>query len=97
VTIPPNTTEGTHRHVGSEELYYITEGQGIAYMGDDDDPSSAHYPLVVRDLYGIGPKPCREVPVGPGSVIFTKSGGIHGIRNPGAQPLRFVAFLYHSA
>ena len=31
------------------------------------------------------------------SVIYTKSGGIHGIENPNDQPLRFVAFLYHSA
>jgi hypothetical protein len=40
-----------------------------------------------------------ELPVAPGSMIFTKSGGMHGIRNPGSStgPLRFVAFLYHSS
>ena len=27
---------------------------------------------------------------------FTKRGGIHGIRNPDAEPLKFVAFLYHT-
>ena len=32
----------------------------------------------------------------PGSVIYTKSGGVHGIRNPGSEPLKFVAFLYHT-
>ncbi len=38
------------------------------------------------------------MPVKPGSVIFTKSGGIHGIRNPSPdKPLRFVAFLYHTS
>ena len=33
---------------------------------------------------------------GPGSVIYTKSGGMHGIRNVGKSDLKFVAFLYHS-
>jgi oxalate decarboxylase/phosphoglucose isomerase-like protein (cupin superfamily) len=28
-------------------------------------------------------------------MLFTKSGGIHGIRNDGDEPLKFVAFLYH--
>jgi mannose-6-phosphate isomerase-like protein (cupin superfamily) len=92
--------EGTHQHIGSEELYYITEGTGVAYMGLVDDPDlevDARYPTVTREIYGIGPKPCKEVSVGPGSVIYTKSGGIHGIQNPNDVPLRFVAFLYHSA
>jgi hypothetical protein len=31
-------------------------------------------------------------------VIYTKSGGIHGIKNTSAtETLRFVAFLYQSA
>jgi mannose-6-phosphate isomerase-like protein (cupin superfamily) len=98
VTIAPNTIEGTHQHIGSEELYYITSGRGIAYMGENDDPSIAdRYPTVERDIFGIGPKPCKKVDVEPGSVIFTKSGGIHGIENPYEEPLKFVAFLYHSA
>jgi len=97
VTVPPGVVEGTHQHVGSEELYYIVEGEGIAYLGEDDDPGLADAPVVERDIFGIGPKRCRQVSVQPGSVIFTKSGGIHGIENPGPTPLRFVAFLYHSA
>lgn len=96
VTVPPGAVEGTHRHIGSEELYYITEGQGIAYMKDGDDPATDGYPLVERSLYGLDPVPCRELPVRAGSVIYTKSGGVHGIRNPGAEPLKFVAFLYHT-
>lgn len=96
VTIPPGAVEGTHRHIGSEELYYVTEGTGVAYMKDGDDPSTAGYPLVERPIFGLGPVQCRELPVQPGSVIFTKSGGVHGIRNPGSEPLRFVAFLYHT-
>ena len=96
VTIPPFTVEGTHQHIGSEELYYIVSGEGVAYMGGNDDPSLAHIPTVKRDIFGLEPKECRPVAVKPGSVIFTKSGGIHGIENPNAQPLRFVAFLYHS-
>ena len=97
VTVPPGVVEGTHQHIGSEELYYIVEGTGIAYMGENDDPALAAEEKIERAVYGIGPKTCRKVPVEPGSVIFTKSGGIHGIENPGATPLRFVAFLYHSA
>jgi mannose-6-phosphate isomerase-like protein (cupin superfamily) len=98
VTIPPGCIEGTHRHIGSEELYYIFEGEGVAHMGEGDDPgvSSGPYPLKEVDVFGLGKLPIREVPVKPGSIIYTKSGGIHGIRNPGSQPLRFVAFGYHT-
>ena len=98
VTIPPGAVEGTHRHIGTEELYCIVEGEGVAYMGDGDDPNNDRYPLVERQIYGFGLKKCRELPVKPGSLIFTKSGGIHGIRNQSAdKPLRFVAFLYHTS
>jgi oxalate decarboxylase/phosphoglucose isomerase-like protein (cupin superfamily) len=101
VTIPAGTVEGTHQHVGSEELYYIFEGEGTAYMGDGDDPAlsdNAKYPLRSVDLFGLGKRTVREVHVEPGSVIFTKSGGMHGIRNVNSdKPLRFVAFGYHSA
>ncbi|HEX8598253.1 MAG TPA: cupin domain-containing protein [Chloroflexia bacterium] len=97
VTIPPGEVEGTHRHIGSEELYYIVQGEGLAYLGVNDDPTTASFPTVQREIYGLGMHDCKEVPVKPGSVIYTKSGGIHGIRNPGTEPLKFVAFLYHSA
>jgi mannose-6-phosphate isomerase-like protein (cupin superfamily) len=99
VTIPPGVTEGTHQHIGSEELYYVVEGNGTAYMGENDDPElDQRYAIVDRDIFGIGLKRCRKVDVEPGSVIFTKSGGIHGIENTSqGKPLRFVAFLYHSA
>jgi mannose-6-phosphate isomerase-like protein (cupin superfamily) len=96
VIIPPGTTEGTHQHIGSEELYYIVEGQGTAYMGVADDPTTEPYPTVARSVYTLGSRPCKELPVRPGSVLFTKSGGIHGIRNTGTAPLKFVAFLYHT-
>ena len=98
VTIPPGTIEGTHRHIGTEELYCIVEGEGVAYMGDGDDPANDQYPLVAREIYGLGTLYCRELPLIPGSVIYTKSGGIHGIRNNSqTKPLRFVAFLYHTS
>jgi mannose-6-phosphate isomerase-like protein (cupin superfamily) len=101
VTIPPGTVEGTHQHIGSEELYYIFEGQGVAYMGDGDDPTltdKTKYPLRSVAIFGLPNHDVREVQVQPGSVIYTKSGGIHGIRNLSAdQPLRFVAFGYHSS
>jgi len=98
VLIPPGKVEGTHQHIGSEELYYIIEGNGIAYMGENDDPATRDFPTVERSIFGFDqPKRCKELPVRPGSIIFTKSGGIHGIRNPGSAPLRFVAFLYHGS
>lgn len=97
VTIPPGKIEGTHRHIGSEELYYITEGNGVAYLGDGDDPGTEAFPTVTIPVFGLEDKKCKEVPVKAGSVIFTKSGGIHGIRNPNDKNLKFVAFLYHSA
>ncbi|MGB0384685.1 MAG: cupin domain-containing protein [Ardenticatenaceae bacterium] len=97
VTIPVGTIEGTHRHIGSEELYYIVQGEGILYMGENDDPAMAHFPLEERQLFGLEKRPCRAIPVRAGSTVFTKSGGIHGIRNTGHAPLKFVAFLYHSS
>lgn len=96
VTIPPGKVEGNHQHIGTEELYYIIEGEGIAYMRVDDDPKTKDFPTVPRQVMGIGYRDFKELPVKPGSVIFTKSGGMHGIRNPGDKPLKFVAFLYHT-
>jgi mannose-6-phosphate isomerase-like protein (cupin superfamily) len=96
VTMPPGAVEGTHQHIGTEELYYIVSGDGLAYVGEGDAPGTDQLPTVTRHIYGIGPKACKELPVKAGSVIFNKSGGIHGIRNPGTEPLKFVAFLYHT-
>ena len=96
VTIPPGKVEGTHHHIGSEELYYIVEGEGIGYMAVGDDPAiDDQYETVDREIFGVGKKACKELPIGPGNVIYTKSGGFHGIRNTSDKPLKFVAFLYH--
>jgi len=96
VTIPPGTVEGTHQHIGSEEVYYIVSGKGVAYMAAGDDPATDGYAKVKRQIYGLFETDCVELPVGPGYVIFTKSGGMHGIKNDSNEPLKFVAFLYHS-
>lgn len=97
VTVPPGKVEGNHQHIGSEEMYYIVEGEGIAYMREGDDPTTDNFPTVEREVFGLGRKKFKELPVRPGSMIFTKSGGMHGIRNPNDKPLKFVAFLYHSS
>jgi mannose-6-phosphate isomerase-like protein (cupin superfamily) len=97
VTVSPGVVEGTHQHIGSEEVYYVVSGAGTAYMGEHDDPRLTGFPVVEQHVYGLGVRRCRSVPVGPGDVIFTKSGGVHGIRCEGEKPLVFVAFLYHSA
>src|SRR5947209_1541877 len=96
VTIPPGKTEGTHQHIGSEEVYYIVQGEGTAYMRDGDDPQNQQSPVVEREVYGLGMWQFRQLAVKPGNVIYTKSGGMHGIHNTGTVPLKFVAFLYHS-
>lgn len=114
VTVNPGCVEGTHQHIGTEELYYIFQGEGIAYMAVGDDPATDEmiaefdpatnvnvnkpkYKTVSRDIFGLDPHDCKELEVNPGKVIFTKSGGIHGIRNTGTVPLKFVAFLYHTS
>lgn len=97
VTIPPGRVEGTHQHIGTEELYYIVSGTGTAFMGLEDDPDSDSMPAQKQQVYGLDERECRVVPVEEGHVIFTKSGGIHGIRNDSnSVPLRFIAFLYHT-
>jgi hypothetical protein len=107
VTVPPGKVEGNHQHIGSEELYYVVEGKGVAYLRAGDDPQTDAakgddgkplYLTVPRRVMGIGDKDFTELPVEAGSMIFTKSGGMHGIRNTAAAgDLRFVAFLYHSS
>jgi hypothetical protein len=77
----------------------------VLYQNAMMEPSSSDYftgrTLVdpTPDIYGLGPKPCRQIPVRPGITIFTKSGGPHGVRNPktNAKPLKFVAFGYHTS
>jgi len=105
VTVPPGKVEGNHQHVGSEELYYVIQGRGIAYLRVGDDPATDAvgqnggplYPTESREVMGLGPRDFKALAVEPGSTIFTKSGGMHGIRNTGdAEDLKFVAFLYHS-
>jgi mannose-6-phosphate isomerase-like protein (cupin superfamily) len=100
VNVTPGSFEGVHQHIGSEELYYIVSGEGIAYMGHDDDPNFADetYPIVKQEIFCLGEQPVREITVKPGKVIYTKSGGIHGIKNTSdTVPLIFVAFGYHSS
>ncbi|HAL71311.1 MAG TPA: cupin [Verrucomicrobiales bacterium] len=99
VTVPVGGVEGTHQHIGSEELYYVVAGEGIGYMAEGDDPkltSAGTYIGAKMPVFGLDEREMREVPMKPGSVIFTKSGGMHGIRNTGSVPLKFVAFLYHA-
>lgn len=97
VNVTPGSFEGVHQHIGSEELYYIVSGEGIAYMGHDDDPKfdDATQPVVKQEIFCIGEKPVRQLKVSKGKIIYTKSGGIHGIQNTGTEPLIFVAFGYH--
>jgi hypothetical protein len=76
------------------------QGNGIAYLRVGDDPTLGdQYNTVQREVFGLGQQDFKELPVKAGSIIYTKSGGMHGIRNLPDSPvdLKFVAFLYHSA
>ena len=95
-TVPPGASEGCHRHVSAEELIYVVAGQGVAYVGAGDLADADCYPPAVRPVFGIGDRPCRELPLGPGAAVYTKSGGVHGLRNTGGAPLTYVAFLYQT-
>jgi hypothetical protein len=73
-------------------------------VGDDpateamDAGGKPVYETVSREVMGIGPKDFKALPVSAGNMIFTKSGGMHGIRNTGtSEDLKFVAFLYQSS
>ncbi|MEI7686345.1 MAG: cupin domain-containing protein, partial [Planctomycetota bacterium] len=59
VVVPPGAVEGVHLYVGAESLYYVIEGEGVAYLGEHDDPSTASLPTVQRDVLGVGPRPCK--------------------------------------
>lgn len=97
VTIPPGATEGVHLHIGSEEVYYFISGKGIALVGDLYNKQFQDYPSRTTPVLGLlNPQNCRELPVGPGSLLYTKSGGYHGIENTGETDLVFFAFLQHS-
>jgi len=105
VTVPAGKIEGNHQHIGSEELYYVVSGEGIAYLRVGDDPATDAKDSSGKDLFeieerhvmGLSPAQFRRLPIKAGSMIFTKSGGMHGIRNTGStEDLKFVAFLYQS-
>ena len=96
VKIPPGAIEGVHLHIGSEEVYYFISGEGLALVGEFDDKQFHNFPLRQVPVLGLGTQNCRELPVGPGSLLYTKSGGYHGIKNTGQTDLVFFAFLQHS-
>jgi mannose-6-phosphate isomerase-like protein (cupin superfamily) len=95
VTVPPRAVEGVHLYVGAEALYYVIEGEGVAYLGEHDDPATASFPTVQRDVLGVGLRPCKAVPLRPGTTVYARSGAMQGLANPGNQPLRLVRFGIH--
>jgi len=95
VEIPPGKVEGTHQHLGSEELYYFYSGKGEVYMAKDDDPKTDSYPEVELPIFQLDNHKCKVMPASPGIIVYTKSGGIHGIKNTGSKALKFIAFGYH--
>lgn len=96
VRMPPGTVEGVHPHVGSEEVYYFLSGEGFAFVGEEGTSHLGDYPIVEKEVMGWGVRRCRQLPIGSHSCLHTKSGGIHGIANPGMNDLIFFAFLHHT-
>ncbi len=96
VEIPAGKVEGTHQHLGSEEIYYFYEGQGEVYMAVGDDPNTDAFPETTLPIYRLDEQVCKVLPASPGVITYTKSGGILGVKNTGDKPLKFVAFSYHS-
>ena len=97
VTLPPGTVEEAHVYLGAEALYYVVAGEGVAYLGEQDDPSLANRPTVSRDVLGAGFQCCKAVPIKPGHTVYAKNGAIQGIANPGDRPLHLVRFGTHMA
>ena len=63
VTIPPGTIEGTHQHIGTEELYCIVEGRGHRVHGRRRRSRERdHIRSSTREIYGLGVRHCRELP-----------------------------------
>jgi len=96
VELPPGSIEGTHQHLGSEELYYFYSGEGEVYMAVGDDPATNSFPETDRPIFQLDKQPCKILPAKPGVTVFTKSGGFLGAKNTGTTVLKFVAFAYHS-
>lgn len=36
--LPPGCTTALHHHIQTEEIYYVLEGQGVMYLGDETRP-----------------------------------------------------------
>jgi mannose-6-phosphate isomerase-like protein (cupin superfamily) len=97
VTLPPKSVEGVRVYVGAEVVYYVVEGEGIAYLGAHDDPATADRETVLRAVLGAGFHHCKAVPIRAGDTVYGKNGALQGIANPGDRPLRIVRFGAHIA
>jgi mannose-6-phosphate isomerase-like protein (cupin superfamily) len=82
-SVPPGFDVGAHRHAGTEELFYILEGELdlLAFeprirTADWTAWESASGATVVRG--------------GPGSLMFVPSGCPHAFTNPGPAPTRML-------
>ncbi|AKH21459.1 cupin domain-containing protein [Sedimenticola thiotaurini] len=40
-TVPPGVTTHLHRHLQSEEIYHITQGEGVMRLGNEEFPVEA--------------------------------------------------------
>ena len=85
VTIPPGTVSRAPTTTSAaEELYYIVARATASPTWGKPMTRRCRTPANGRSAHlRYRPAPhARKCRCGPGQVIFTKSGGIHGIRNP---------------
>lgn len=63
MTIPPGTQFGRHIHEGSEELYVILEGHGIALLDDEEQAVGPGDYLMLRNHGCHGVRNDGETPI----------------------------------
>ena len=63
MTIPPGTQFGRHIHDGSEELYVILEGHGVALLDDEEHAVGPGDYLMLRNQGCHGLRNDAEAPI----------------------------------
>ena len=63
MTIPPGTQFGRHIHDGSEELYVILEGHGVALLDDEEHAVGPGDYLMLHDQGCHGLRNDADVPI----------------------------------
>ena len=63
VTLDPGASIGEHRHEGSEELYLLLEGEGVATLDGASFPVGSGDAYLTKDGHTHGLANCTEEPL----------------------------------